>query len=213
MDILKQAIDTAEAIGITLTKTERLTYDVLQGYDFNELAQFCDNKALTKLIKSAEKDVLTQRVGSLYLKPITLSDTIYIVLGKTTDNNLVVCRKGDDYRVAFTPLQKGIKLTTDDEITDEFREYHAEVVARLDFAKKISNDLEQYKLDKCDETTNWEIGKEYYNFKEKVLDTSTNLAWGFEFFKAVYGVDGDERVIPCLLLKESVDLKLLKHFG
>lgn len=213
MDILKQAIDTAEAIGITLTKTEKLTFDVLQGYDYNELAQFVDNKALTKLVKSAHKDVLEQRTESLYLKPITLSDTIYIVLGKTKDNNLVVCRKGDDYRVSFTPLQKGIKLTTEEEITDEFREYYAEVKDRLEFAQSVLPNLASYKLDRCDETTNWEIGKEFYNFRELVKDTSTDLAWGFEFFKAVYGVDGDERVVPCLLLKESVNLNLLKNFA
>ena len=212
MDILKQAIDTAEALGMPLTQTTKLAYDVLGGYDYKELAQFVDNKQLEKFVKSQVKDVLSNRTEALYLKPITLKDTIYIVLGKAlNDNALICCRQGDDYRVALTPSQKGITLTAESELTDDFRQYYNDVVSKVEFAQSVEHDLANYKLDRCDDKTGWEIGKAYLDLKEVVYDTQNPLAWGFNFFKVVYSLpesSSDVRVVPCLLLKESKDLNL-----
>jgi hypothetical protein len=212
MDILKQAIDTAEALGMPLTQTTKLAYDVLGGYDYKELAQFVDNKQLEKFVKSQVKDVLTNRTEALYLKPITLKDTIYIVLGKAlNDNALICCRQGDDYRVALTPSQKGITLTAESELSDDFRQYYNDVVSKVEFAQSVEHDLANYKLDRCDDKTGWEIGKAYLDLKEVVYDTQNPLAWGFNFFKVVYSLpesSSDVRVVPCLLLKESKDLNL-----
>ncbi len=212
MDILKQAIDTAEALGMPLTQTTKLAYDVLGGYDYKELAQFVDNKQLEKFVKSQVKDVLTNRTEALYLKPITLKDTIYIVLGKAlNDNALICCRQGDDYRVALTPSQKGITLTNESELSDDFRQYYNDVVSKVEFAQSVEHDLANYKLDRCDDKTGWEIGKAYLDLKEVVYDTQNPLAWGFNFFKVVYSLpesSSDVRVVPCLLLKESKDLNL-----
>ncbi len=212
MDILKQAIDTAEALGMPLTQTTKLAYDVLGGYDYKELAQFVDNKQLEKFVKSQVKNVLTNRTEGLYLKPITLKDTIYIVLGKAlNDNALICCRQGDDYRVALTPSQKGITLTAESELSDDFRQYYNDVVSKVEFAQSVEHDLANYKLDRCDDKTGWEIGKAYLDLKEVVYDTQNPLAWGFNFFKVVYSLpesSSDVRVVPCLLLKESKDLNL-----
>lgn len=212
MDILKQAIDTAEALGMPLTQTTKLAYDVLGGYDYKELAQFVDNKQLEKFVKSQVKDVLTNRTEALYLKPITLKDTIYIVLGKAlNDNALICCRQGDDYRVALTPSQKGITLTAESELSDDFRQYYNDVVSKVEFAQSVEHDLANYKLDRCDDKTGWEIGKAYLDLKEVVYDTQNPLSWGFNFFKVVYSLpesSSDVRVVPCLLLKESKDLNL-----
>ena len=212
MDILKQAIDTAEALGMPLTQTTKLAYDVLGGYDYKELAQFVDNKQLEKFVKSQVKEVLNNRTEALYLKPITLKDTIYIVLGKAlNDNALICCRQGDDYRVALTPSQKGITLTAESELSDDFRQYYNDVVSKVEFAQSVEHDLANYKLDRCDDKTGWEIGKAYLDLKEVVYDTQNPLAWGFNFFKVVYSLpesSSDVRVVPCLLLKESKDLNL-----
>jgi hypothetical protein len=213
MDILKQAISTAEALGMPLTQTTKLAYDVLGGYDYKELAQFVDNKQLEKFVKTQVKDVLSNRTEALYLKPITLKDTIYIVLGKAlNDNALICCRQGDDYRVALTPSQKGITLTDESALTDDFRQYYNDVVSKVEFAKSVEHDLANYKLDRCDDKTGWEIGKSYLDLKEVVYDTQNPLAWGFNFFKVIYALpesSTDVRVVPCLLLRESKDLNLL----
>ena len=44
MDILQSAIDTAEAIGMDLTKVETICFDVLKGYDYEQLVSLCDKK-------------------------------------------------------------------------------------------------------------------------------------------------------------------------
>jgi len=208
--LIQTAVDTAEAIGASLSrKTDSLCFDPLYGYDYKELASFVDVKALDKVVKSSIKETLTLRPESLFFKPIILKDAIMLVIGKDKDGRLICCRKGEDYRVAIAPSQAGLKLATEADLNEDFIAYHEEVKSRLEFATSIKDKLSSFKLDKCDESTNWEIGKDYLPFLKTIEDTSTELVWGFNFFKVVFGKEGDERVMPCLLLLESTKLSLV----
>lgn len=208
--LIQTAVDTAEAIGTPLTrKTDSICFEPLNGYDYTELRSFVDVKALDKLVKANLKEALTQRPESLYLKPILINSAIWLVLGKDSEGKLICCRKGDDYRVAVSTTVSKLKLATDADLTEDFLDYHKEVKSRLEFAASIKQDLCNYKLDKCDETTNWEIGKDFIPYLKTIEDNTTSLVWGFNFFKVVFGKEGDERVLPCLLLEESTKLNLV----
>lgn len=209
--LVQQAVETAEAIGMPLTKTKKIAFDSLDGYDLNELSQFADLKGLEKVVKSASKSALNDRSENLYLKPIVMKDQIYVVLAKTDDDNLICCRQGDDYRTMLTVDVPNLKLATDNQVADQsFVEYYNDLLSRIELAQSLKPSLSSFVLDKCDETTKWELGVDSLPFKEIVYDNSIELKWGFAFYKVVFAKDTDERVLPCMLLKESKDLGLLR---
>ena len=210
--LILQAVQTAEAIGMPLSQTKKIAFDSLHGYDLKELSQFADLKGLEKLVKSSAKTVLTNRDQALYLKPIVMKDNVFVVLAKTTDDNLICCRMGDDYRTMITPAVPNLKLATDEQVSEpSFVEYYNDLLDRLELAQSLSSLLPSMVLDRCDETTKWEIGVDSLPFKEIVYDKSISLSWGFSFYKVVFAKNDDERVLPCMLLKESKELGLLKQ--
>ena len=216
MDILQSAIDTAEAIGMDLTKVETICFDVLKGYDYEQLVSLCDKKSLDKYIKTKEKQVITEKGEELYLKPLMVKSELHLVVGKTKNDELITLQPASDYRYALTPLHPSVKLATRDDVANhqEFCAFREEVVSRLRFALELLTKTQNLSLERVDDTTGWELGVEQRTYTKTIFDTSKELLWGFNFYKVVFQSqkDNTELVIPCLLLKQCADLKLLHGF-
>jgi len=212
MDILQTALETAEAIGMELTHTESVCFDVLKGYNYDELVSLCDKKGLDKFIKEKTKQALTEKTDALFLKPILVKSDVHLVLGKTTSGELMTSVAHNDYRFAITSDQPNVKLASQSDLTESFLNFRTSLAEKVHFAQSLLPKLANSKLERVDEQTNWDMGLEQRVYSKVILDNSKELEWGFKFFKVVYlsEKDGTELVIPCLMLKSFYDLKLIK---
>lgn len=216
MTILERAKENAEAVGIGLSKGETVYYDPLYGYNFEELSQLCDPKLLLRYMREEKKRVKEGLGEELLFKPISLKkkgSPVLIPIGKVVQSGeeFLVCSEiGVDHKRVLIPGFKNLKILGEDNVVVSEAMLRAikEFKEAMEFSKSFLGVIKGYRLDKCDNSTNWEMGLSYLDFTEVVLD-SLELKWGYEYYRVVFGQDKEARVLHSYLLKEALDLGLL----
>lgn len=207
--ILETAILTAQAVGVDLTPEVKCYYDPLMGYSFEELAQFCSAKDLEKFVKSKKREAIAYLSEDVLLKPLLSKGRLLLPIAKTMTGELVCCALKENPEIVREVMNRGDKYKVADEVGLPLAERINEIRAVLEFAKTFvpSN----FKLDKCDASTNWELGVDFLTFKEAIYPPPEKLAWGYPSYKLVYSKGLDERVLDSTLLKEASELGLLNQ--
>lgn len=215
MNILEKAVLTAEAVGVLLNREDKHVLDPLEGYLFEELSKVASEQELRKYVKSKQKEVIKNREEDLLFKPVKVNGEVYLTLGKNKAGQLITMGVGHDYRTAFDSHVKVKPLTIEEyaALSEETRNWLAEVKEAMLFSKNEKHRLQHTKLDRCDSHTDWRLGVEYLDFSGLIEDT-VEFEWGIESYKVVYKTEAygrvEERALPSQLIKEAVDLGILK---
>lgn len=216
--VLEIAKENAEAIGMGLSREEPVYYDPLQGYKFEELSQLCDPKMLLRYMREEKKRVREGFEEELLFKPITLQKKgapVLVPIGKTTvsGEEMLVCSEMGFSHKSRVLIKKSNRISILGPDNIVVSEAMLENIKKFKEAMKLSEEIvggiSAYRLDKCDGSTNWEMGLCYLDFIE-VLDDTLELKWGYPYYRVVFGREPEARVLHSYLLKEALELGLLQ---